>query len=115
MQIHKIINPIVKDAVENYIKAVGTLPYAYTEGTLSLAIGSALEKHVEIFNSECIIDHHAIRHGGEDYISYQEEKRGYEIGKAINNKDNICITKKEEIYRGVKISKTCVLLKLDGK
>ena len=116
MHFNGMIDPIYKDFEELYRKFYNSPHIAgladREERARGAAFNHALKKNIEQLSSETIVDQNIIENDDGGYLKHQEERRGYEIGKAINERNDLCRCYNEKSFMGVTTRKTIFIVKL---
>ena len=82
---------------------------------VAAAFSWALKDHIEVLRSDIVLHPHEEEHGGESYLKYAEEKRGYEIGKAINENKEVHNFYDLDELMGRKLIKEVFVIKVNKK
>lgn len=110
MHFDDMIDPIFLDFKKNKEKFMNEhFPESRAE---KAAFYWALKENIEQFSSKIIIHPVQEEAGGDAYVKYQEEKRGYEIGKSINENEKVCETFIKDGIMGKEVIKNVFLVKL---
>ena len=127
MHYDELFEPIYKTFMEKKDRLSAEHPEAQK---IKKAFYFAICEHVEKLSSSTHIDNDTIERGGDEYILHQEEMRGYELGKAINENPELyrqhttkTINETPELYRqhttktiiDKKIVKEVFLIRVGGK